>query len=139
MTVDSVSLGSEANSFFAEINFSGALSELNIWSVALSSDQMLSITNNCENNSSNPNPDILNWSEVTESMIAGEIREVDLMNLCYYSLDATETVVPVFLDQIQAIAACQSLKANSYPPQYLEQINGIRLIIIKIYRKCYFF
>ena len=129
MTVDSVSLGSEANSFFAEIDFSGALSELNIWSVALSSDQMLSITNNCENNySSYPNPDILNWSEVTESMIAGETREVDLMNLCYYSLDATEIVVPVFLDQIQAIAACQSLKANSYPPQYLEQINGIKLI-----------
>ena len=89
---------------------------------------MLSITNNCENNSSNPNPDILKWSEMTESMIAGEIREVDLMNLCYYSLDATEIVVPVFLDQIQAIAACQSLKANSYPPQYLEQINGIKLI-----------
>ena len=90
---------------------------------------MLSITNNCENNySSYPNPDILNWSEVTESMIAGEKREVDLMNLCYYSLDATEIVVPVFLDQIQAIAACQSLKANSYPPQYLEQINGIKLI-----------
>ena len=128
MTVNSVSLGSEDDSFFAEINFSGGLSELNIWSVALSSDQMLSITNNCENNSSNPNPDILKWSEVTESMIAGETREVDLINLCYYSLDATETVVPVFLDQIQAIAACQSLKANSYPPQYLEQINGIKLI-----------
>ena len=129
MTVDSVSIGSEANSFFAEIDFSGALSELNIWSAALSSDQMLSITNNCENNySSYPNPDILNWSEVTASMIAGETREVDLMNLCYYSLDATEIVVPVFLDQIQAIAACQSLKANFYPPQYLEQINGIKLI-----------
>ena len=94
MTVDSVSLGSEANSFFAEIDFSGSLSELNIWSVALSSDQMLSMTNNCENNSSYPNPDILKWSEVTESMIAGETREVDLMNLCYYSLDATVLIFP---------------------------------------------
>lgn len=128
MTVNSVSLGSEANSFFAEIDFSGALSELNIWSIAFSSDQLLSITNNCENNSSNPNPDILKWSEVTESMIAGETREADLMSLCYYSLDATEIVVPVFLDQIQAISACQSLKANSYPPQHLEQINGNKLI-----------
>lgn len=128
MTVNSVSLGSEANSLYAEIDFSGALSELNIWSVALSRDQMLSITNNCENNSSYLNPDILKWSEVTESMIAGETKEVDLMNLCYYSLDATEIVVPVFLDQIQAIAACQSLKAISYPPQHLEQINGIKLI-----------
>ena len=43
------------------ITFRGLLSELNIWSKALSAIQMVKITNNCEK--VHPIPDILNWSK----------------------------------------------------------------------------
>ena len=114
----------EGPSLYELINFSGALSELNIWSSALSIDEMIEITLNCMDDSFVPLPDILKWSDVKSYMVTGDSREEALTDLCYYSLDPVETVLSVPLNQNQAILACQSLKATLYAPHHLEKVNG---------------
>ena len=72
----------QVNEFILGVNpqtkdatFEGKLSEFNVWSSTLSLEEMKQITNRC--GSVNPKPDILDWSNITESMIKVTISQKD--------------------------------------------------------------
>ena len=133
VSINSIVMGSgQIFSLYAETDFSGTLSELNIWSTALSNYQMIEITKSCGNETYDPMPNLLKWSEVEASMITGVSRETDSTDICYLSVETIDTIVPVLLGQNEAIQACQSLKAKFHYPHHLEKVNGKQPFLKKI-------
>ena len=61
------------------VDFQGELSGLNIWNKALTSKTLKKITSSCEN--PEPIPDVLDWSEITSSMLKGHTYEKDIQYL----------------------------------------------------------
>ena len=98
-------------------DFKGDLSELNIWNKALSSEELMAITNSCGN--PEPKPNILNWSEmITISMLTEKNEVQEIGQLCHNSTynSAIHTIVPHLEDQDGAMLICQILKGHlAYP------------------------
>ena len=105
------------------INFKGLLSELNIWSKPLSLSQMVEITTNC--GKVDPIPDILNWSELDESVIRGSKYFEKMGNICPQG-NATSPIykiMPYIYDRENAIQACKILNGEVAYPNSLNELK----------------
>ena len=106
------------------INFKGLLSELNVWSRSLSLSQMVEITTNC--GKVDPIPDILNWSEVTKSMIIGSKYIEKTGNICPQR-NATSPIykiMPYIYDRDNAIHVCKILNGEVAFPNSLNELQS---------------
>ena len=105
------------------INFKGLLSELNVWSKSLSLSQMVEITTNC--GKVDPIPDILNWSELTKSMIRGSKYIEKMGNICPQR-NATSPIykiMPYIYDRDNAIHVCKILNGEVAFPNSLNELQ----------------
>ena len=105
------------------INFRGLLSELNVWSKALSISQMVKITRNC--GKEDPTPDLLKWSELPSLMIRGSKYDLNIENICPHS-NATSLIykiMPDLHDQDNAIHVCKILKGELVSPNSLNELQ----------------
>ena len=112
-----------SNSHNLEASFEGELSEFNIWSTTLTFEQMKQITRNC--GPAKPTPDILDWSKVTKSMIKGSSKYKEIRDLCYHSIDKKETIVPVLLNQAEAMHVCKIMGSKMTYNKTLSEYDGI--------------
>ena len=106
------------------INFKGLLSELNVWSKSLSLSQMVKITTNC--GKVDPIPDILNWSELDESVIRGSKYVEKMGNICPQG-NATSPIykiMPYIYDRENAIQACKILNGEVAFPNSLNELQS---------------
>jgi hypothetical protein len=77
-------------------DYTGDLSELNIWGKALSEEEMIDMTQNC--GKVHPPPDILNWSEIENSIkeLTGKNHTKPVERLCNsYGNGAIRQVLPI--------------------------------------------
>ena len=104
------------------INFKGLLSELNIWSKALSGIQMVKITSNCEK--VDPIPDILNWSKLPSSIIRGIKYNENMGNICSQSNTTSliYKVMPDLHDQDNAMRVCKILNGKLAFPNSKDEL-----------------
>jgi hypothetical protein len=106
------------------IKFKGLLSELNVWSKSLSLSQMVEITTNC--GKVYPIPDILNWSEITKSMIKGSKYIEKMGNICPQR-NATSPIykiMPYIYDRDNAIHVCKILNGEVAFPNSLNELQS---------------
>ena len=105
------------------INFRGLLSELNIWSKALSAIQMVKITSNCER--VDPIPDILNWFKLPSSIIRGSNYHYEnIGNICSQSNTTSliYKVMPDLHDRDNAMRVCNILNGELAFPNSKEEL-----------------
>ena len=105
------------------INFKGLLSELNIWSKPLSFSQMVEITTNC--GKVDPIPDILNWSELDESVIRGSKYVEKMGNICPQG-NATSPIykiMPYIYDRDNGLHVCKILNGEVAFPNSLNELK----------------
>ena len=98
------------------IDFQGEISELNIWSTAISLKDLMEMTNNC----GDPKlvPDLLRWSKSRVSMIFGDHYQTDINLLCLYAEDSRKIhkLFPYQRNQDEALFLCQNLNGRlAYP------------------------
>ena len=105
--------------------FQGELSELNIWSNSLSLDNLINITESC----SKPKPvaDILQWSNITNSMLTGNNnRQRTFKQIC--SQGKTETsyhkLIPHLQDQDGAMMTCKVMNGQLVSPRTLDEYQS---------------
>ena len=105
-----------------DINFRGLLSELNIWSKSLSVIQMANITRNC--GIEDPVPDLLNWSEISRSIIRGRKYEENIGNICpNRNTSPIHKIMPYLHDQDNAIHVCTILNGELAFPNTLQEFQ----------------
>ena len=106
-------------------NFKGELSELNIWSNSLSMDDLIYITKSCSH--PKPVPDILQWLNITNSMLTGDNNhQRTIKQLCsrgkteksYYKL------IPHLQDHDDAMKTCEVLNGQLASPKTLEEYKS---------------
>ena len=105
------------------INFRGLLSELNIWSKSLSVSQIVKITTNC--GKVDPIPDLLNWSQLSNSMIRGSKYNEDIGVICPQR-NATSPIykiMPYLHDQDTALHVCKILNGKLAFPNSLNEFQ----------------
>ena len=105
------------------INFRGLLSELNIWNKSLSVTQMTKMTQNC--GKVDPIPDLLNWSELPNSMIRGSKYNENIENICRHrnSTSLIYKIMPDLHDQDNAIHVCKILNGKVGSPNSLNELQ----------------
>ena len=118
---------STANSAYpGGIPFKGELSELNIWSEYLSLDNIMNITKSCTQQPK-PVPDILNWSsDIKESHNLGKHYQIEINQLCHYSVDEMShfKLMPNYADQDGALRTCWVLGGILVSPKNIEEYNS---------------
>ena len=106
-------------------NFKGELSELNIWSNSLSMDDLIYITKSCSH--PKPVPDILQWSDITTSMLTGDNNhQRTIKQLCSHGIGETSyhKLMPHFQDQDGAMKTCEVLNGQLASPKTLEEYKS---------------
>ena len=105
------------------INFRGLLSELNIWSKSLSVSQIVKITTNC--GKVDPIPDLLNWSELPNSMIRGS-KYIENIGIICPQRNVTSPIykiMPYIHDQDTALHVCNILNGKLAFPNSLNEFQ----------------
>ena len=116
--ISEIVLGSQYNS--SDLNFKGKLSELNIWNnYNINIDPEV-----CSH--VKPEPNILKWSDVDDSMINGTFEERNITDICHKSIKIIKQVVPVQLARDQAMKACHIMDAKLTYPTALNQFNQLK-------------
>ena len=87
----------------------------------LSSETMTKLTRNCGD--AEPIPDILNWSQLTKEMISGSLKESEIDELCYKRNRVVRKLIPVLLDQNEAMLVCNILQAELAYPKTLDEFQ----------------
>ena len=118
LDISEIVLGSEYNS--SDLNFKGKLSELNIWdNYNINIDPEL-----CSQ--VNPEPNILKWSDVDDSMINGTVEERNITDICHKSTKIIRQVVPIKLTRDEAMKACHIMGAKLTYPKALNQFKQLK-------------
>ena len=118
LDISEIVLGSQYNS--SELTFKGKLSELNIW-------DNYNININPEVCSHvEPEPNILKWSDVDDSMINGTVEERNITDICQTSKKIIQQVVQVQLARDEAMKACHIMDAKLTYPTSLNQFKQLK-------------
>ena len=114
------------------MNFRGLLSELNIWSKSLSIIEVAKITRNC--GKVDPIPDILNWSNLSSSMIRGSKYNENIENICSNTTTASliYKIMPYLHYQDNAIHACNILNGELVSPNSLNELQTWNSKLLRI-------
>ena len=118
--ISEIVLGCKYN--FSDLNFEGKLSELNIW-------DNYNININPEVCSHvEPEPNILKWSDVDDSMIkkTEKIEERNVTDICHKSTKIIKQAIPVQLARDQAMKACHIMDAKLTYPKVLNQFKQLK-------------
>ena len=116
--VSEIVLGSRHNS--SDLTFKGKLSELNIWdnyNINIDPEFCSHIE---------PEPNILKWSDVNDSMINGKVEERNITDICHKSTKIIKQVVPVQLTRDRAMKACHIMDAKLTYPTSLNQFKQLK-------------
>ena len=110
-------------------NFTGELTELNIWSKALLKEDMIDMTSNCGDVTITP--DIFKWSEHS-NLLEGEKEERDINHLCYNGSESIENklIFPYQQNYDGAFHTCKTLQGKLYHPKNLDDHEDLTGIII---------
>ena len=120
LDISEIVLGSKYNSS----DFKGKLSELNIWdNYNINIDPEV-----CSH--VNPEPNILKWSDVDDSMIDGKVEETNITDICHKSTKIIKQVVPVQLARDEAMKACHIMDAKLTYPTSLHQFKQLKSSIL---------
>ena len=103
-------------------DFKGELTELNIWGMALSKEEMMELTKTCQ--IANPVPDILNWSKDVTLYLSGVegTSKVAMTQLCDQTVKRHK-LVQVLLNKEDAIHTCNSLHGKLAYPTTIDEYN----------------
>ena len=109
------------NNYADTAYFRGEISEFNIWSEALGTEELKKLTSHC--GKPLPEPDILNWSEIDTSMLTGNNFQSDIEILCRNSNETPTIykVMPYFQNQEEAIHTCQILNGQLAYPKSIKE------------------
>ena len=118
LDISEIVLGSRHNS--SDLTFKGKLSELNIWdNYNINIDP--EVCSHVE-----PEPNILKWSNVNDSMINGTVRERNITDICHTSKNIIKQVVPIQLVRDEAVKACYIMDAKLTYPTSLNQFKQLK-------------
>ena len=118
LDISEIVLGSEYNS--SDLNFKGKLSELNIWdnyNINIDPDICSHVK---------PEPNILKWSDVDDSMINGTFEERNITDICHTSKNIIKQVVPIQLVRDEAVKACYIMDAKLTYPKAFNEFNQLK-------------
>ena len=118
LDISEIILGSKYNS--SGLNFKGKLSELNIWdnyNINIDPDICSHVK---------PEPNILKWSDVDDSMINGTVEERHITDICHKSTKIIKQAIPVQLARDQAMKACHIMDAKLTYPKALNQFKQLK-------------
>ena len=118
-------MGSPYEPASIEDNFKGELSELNIWSYSLSLKQLIYITESCTH--PKPVPDILQWSNITNSMLTGNNNHQSVIKqLCSQGIVETSyhKLMPHLQDPDGAMKTCSVLNGQLAYPTTLDEYKS---------------
>ena len=126
ISIDQLFMGSDYKLDNADAeNCVGKLSELNIWSTSITLDKLIDITKSC----GHPKlvPDILQWLNITNSMLTGDNNHQSKINqVC--SQGKTETsyhkLIPHLHDQDGAKNTCEVLNGQLASPTTLDEYKS---------------
>ena len=107
-----------------EDNFKGELSELNIWSNSLSMNNLIDITKSCSH--PKPVPDVLQWLNITKSMLTGDNHLRKIKQLCLQGISETtyHKLIPHLQDQNGAMKTCKILHGQLASPKTLDDYRS---------------
>ena len=108
-----------------EDNFRGELSELNIWSTSLSLNSLIDITKNCSH--PQPGPDILQWSNISNSMLTGgNSHQRTIKQTCSQGITEAHyhKLIPHLQDQDGAMKTCKILNGQLASPKTLDEYKS---------------
>ena len=118
LDISEIVLGSEYSS--SDSNFKGKLSELNIWdNYNINIDP--EVCSHVE-----PEPNILKWSDVDDSIINGTFQERNITEICHTSKKIIKQVVPAQLARDEAMKACHIMDAKLTYPTALNQFKELK-------------
>ena len=118
LDISEIVLGSQYNS--SDLTFKGKMSELNIWdNYNINIDP--EVCSHVE-----PEPNILKWSDVDDSMINGKVEEKNITDICHKSTKIIKQVVPILLARDQAMKACNIMDAKLTYPTALNQFKQLK-------------
>ena len=106
-------------------NFKGELSELNIWSTTLSTNNLIDITKRCSH--PKPAPDILQWLTITNTMITGDkSHQQKIRQLCSQGKTKTSyhKLIPHFQNLDGAMKTCKVLHGQLVSPKTLDEFKS---------------
>ena len=130
LDISEIVLGSQYNS--SDLNFKGKLSELNIWdNYNINIDPEV-----CSH--VKPEPNILKWSDVDDSMINGKVEERNIADICHKSTKINRQVVPIKLTRDEAMKACHVMDAKLTYPKALNQFNQLKSGMYVFFVHCTF-
>lgn len=120
-------IGHKASPSKRTSNLKGAFSELNIWSKSLTQEDLQEITTNCGPLSSSTVPDTLHWaSDVTSTMIYGNVTNQKEVDVCFHSDDAANQIIPLRVTFQEADTLCKQLNAYlDFPPDETSMITDM--------------
>ena len=128
--ISEILLGSHYN--FPDLNFEGKLSELNIWdNYNINIDPEVC---SCVK----PEPNILKWSDVDDSMINSTVEERNITDICHKSTKIIRQVVPIKLTRDEAMKACHIMDAKMTYPKALNQFNQLKSGMYVFFVRCTF-
>ena len=109
------------NNYADTAYFRGEISEFNIWSEALGTEELKKLTSHC--GKPLPEPDILNWSEIDTSMLTGNNFQSGIEILCRNSNETPTIykVMPYFQNQEEPIHTCQILSGQLAYPRSIKE------------------
>ena len=132
LDISEIVLGSEYSS--SDFNFKGKLSELNIWdNYNINIDPEV-----CSH--VKPEPNILKWSDVDDSIINGTFQERFITDICHTSKKIIKQVVPVQLARDEAMKACHIMNAKLTYPTALTQFKELKsgmYFLSTVFLKCW--
>ena len=125
LDISEIVLGSQYNS--SDLTFKGKLSELNIWdNYNINIDP--EVCSHVE-----PEPNILKWSDVDDSMINSTVEERNITveernitDICHKSTKIIRQVVPIKLTRDEAMKACHVMDAKLTYPKAFNQFNQLK-------------
>ena len=124
-SINQLFMGSPYELASIEDNFKGELSELNIWSYSLSLKQLINITESCTQ--TKPAPDILQWSNITNSIVTGNNNHQSVIKkLCSQGIVETSyhKLMPHLQDQDGAMKTCSVLNGQLAYPTTLDEYKS---------------
>ena len=95
-----------------------SMSQLNIWSHSMSVQDLIILTEKCENVT--PKPDILDWSEVTIESFANNSTLISDQNekaICHYLPEPILKHIPIRVPMEKAYDLCQNLGGKMFLPK----------------------
>ena len=119
LQINKLVIGSSATTYDKSYVFCGKISEVNIWNIQKSIDELKEMTKNCDE--PKDIPDILNWSGITQSKFQIGSNQViladkNISRMCYSSPAKAAKMISIAKNSDDSKLLCEVLNGEMHTP-----------------------